>query len=81
MLFGTDFHDTPRRCTLTELAKKLDVSTATASNVLHRAEEQIIKEFNRSHLSGRIQRVDNDEKADCDEGTFDEQPGEEIRLQ
>lgn len=43
------YYDTPRRCTLTELAEKLDVSTATASNVLHRAEEQIIKEFTRSH--------------------------------
>lgn len=43
------YYDTPRTCTLTELAEKLDVSTATASNVLHRAEEEIVKDFNRSH--------------------------------
>lgn len=39
------YYDTPRRCTLTELADELNVSTATASNVLHRTEEKIIKEF------------------------------------
>lgn len=39
------YYDTPRRCTLTGVAERLDVSKATASNVLHRAEEQIIKEF------------------------------------
>lgn len=39
------YYDTPRRCTLTELAEELNVSTATASTVLHRAEEKIVKEF------------------------------------
>lgn len=39
------YYDTPRRCSLTDLAAALDVSKSTASVVLHRAEETIIKEF------------------------------------
>lgn len=39
------YYDSPRECSLTELATALDVSKSTASVVLHRAEETTIKEF------------------------------------
>lgn len=39
------YYDTPRRCTLTELAAALDVSKSGTSEILHRAEERIIKRF------------------------------------
>ena len=39
------YYDTPRECSLTELADGLDVSKSTASVVLHNAEETIVKEF------------------------------------
>lgn len=39
------YYDTPRTCSLTDLADELDVSKSTASVVLHNAEETIVKEF------------------------------------
>jgi len=39
------YYDTPRDCSLTELASKLDIAKSTASETLHRAEEKIIKRF------------------------------------
>lgn len=39
------YYDSPRECSLTDLANELDISKATASVVLHQAEETIIKEF------------------------------------
>lgn len=39
------YYDTPRTCSLTNLADVLAVSKSTASVVLHNAEETIIKEF------------------------------------
>lgn len=39
------YYDTPRQCSLTDLAAALGVSKSTASVVLHRAEETIVKEF------------------------------------
>lgn len=39
------YYDTPRQCTLTELASVLEVTPAAASTMAHRAEERIIKEF------------------------------------
>ncbi len=39
------YYDSPRRCSLTELAEALGVSKSTASVVLHGAEETIVKEF------------------------------------
>ncbi|WP_306061796.1 helix-turn-helix domain-containing protein [Natronococcus wangiae] len=39
------YYDTPRECSLTDLAAALNVSKSTASVVLHRAEETIVKEF------------------------------------
>ena len=39
------YYDTPRTCTLTELADAVDIAKSTCSETLHRAEEKIIKEF------------------------------------
>lgn len=39
------YYDTPRDCTLTELAAALDISKGGASRMLHRAEGRIIKHF------------------------------------
>lgn len=39
------YYDTPRQCTLTELAQELDIAKSTCSEILHRAEGKIIKEF------------------------------------
>lgn len=39
------YYNTPRECTLTELASVLEVTPAAASTMAHRAEERIIKEF------------------------------------
>ena len=39
------YYDTPRRCSLTELADHLEIAKSTCSETLHRAEESVIKEF------------------------------------
>lgn len=39
------YYDTPRRCSLTELAEDVDLAKSTCSETLHRAEEKIVKEF------------------------------------
>jgi predicted DNA binding protein len=39
------YYDSPRDCSLTDLADALDVNPSAVSGVLHRAEEQIIKAF------------------------------------
>ncbi|MFB6102844.1 MAG: helix-turn-helix domain-containing protein [Haloplanus sp.] len=39
------YYDTPRGCTLTELADHLDIAKSTASERLHRAESAIIRAF------------------------------------
>jgi len=39
------YYDTPRDCSLTALAEKLDIAKSTASETLHRAEERIIKRY------------------------------------
>ncbi len=39
------YYDTPRRTSLTDLARAADIAKSTASETLHRAEETIIKEF------------------------------------
>ena len=39
------YYDTPRRCSLTELAECLDIAKSTCSETLHRAEETIVKGF------------------------------------
>lgn len=39
------YYDTPRRCSLTELADELGVAKSTCSEILHRAEETMVKRF------------------------------------
>ncbi|ELZ10469.1 helix-turn-helix domain-containing protein [Natrialba aegyptia] len=39
------YYDTPRRCSLTDLADHLGIAKSTCSETLHRAEEAIIKRF------------------------------------
>lgn len=39
------YYDTPRECTLTELAESVDLAKSTCSETLHRAEETIVKQF------------------------------------
>jgi hypothetical protein len=48
------YYDTPRGCTLTELAEAVDLAKSTCSETLHRAEGKIIKNFveNAASLGG-----------------------------
>lgn len=39
------YYDTPRRCSLTDLADDLGIAKSTAGETLHRAEETVIKRF------------------------------------
>jgi len=39
------YYDTPRDCSLTELAKEVGLAKSTCSETLHRAEETMIKQF------------------------------------
>ncbi len=39
------YYDSPRGCTLTELAESFDINKSAASGILHRAEGRIVKEF------------------------------------
>lgn len=39
------YYDTPRRCTLTELAEHVGIAKSTCSETLQRAEGQLIKQF------------------------------------
>lgn len=39
------YYDTPRSCTLTELAETVGIAKSTCSETLHRAEETMIKQF------------------------------------
>lgn len=45
------YYETPRTCTLTELAETADIAKSTCSETLHRAESAIIKEFADTHLA------------------------------
>lgn len=48
------YYDTPRSCTLVELAEALDMAPSTVSETLHRAEEKIIKEVMTTGETSRI---------------------------
>lgn len=39
------YYDTPRECSLTELAAELELAKSTCSETLHRTEEKIVKQF------------------------------------
>lgn len=44
------YYDTPRECSLTELAEGVGLAKSTTSEILHRAEETIIRRFVDRHL-------------------------------
>lgn len=46
------YYDTPRTCSLTELADELGLAKSTVSETLHRAEAAIIKRFNERTAGG-----------------------------
>jgi hypothetical protein len=46
------YYDIPRRATLTEVSESLNISKATGSDVLHRAEGKILTWFIQEHLTG-----------------------------
>lgn len=41
------YYDTPRQITLTELSNELDIAASTCCEILHRAEEQVLKKHVR----------------------------------
>ncbi len=43
--FSRGYYNSPRECSLTDLAAELEISKSTASDILHRAEGHIISEF------------------------------------
>jgi len=45
------YYDTPRECSLTELAEAVGIAKSSCSDTLHRAEETIVKEFVERQLS------------------------------
>ncbi|WP_336136678.1 helix-turn-helix domain-containing protein [Natronomonas amylolytica] len=45
------YYDTPRCCSLTELADRLDIAKSTCSETLHRAESIIVRRFVDKHLN------------------------------
>lgn len=45
------YYDTPRECSLTELAEAVGIAKSTCSSTLHRAEEAIVKEFVEHQLT------------------------------
>lgn len=48
------YYDTPRRCTLTDLAEMFEVNKSAASGVLHRAEARIISKFVERSVPGTV---------------------------
>jgi len=46
------YYDTPRECTLTELAEEIGLAKSTCSETLHRAEEVVMKKFIEELLPG-----------------------------
>lgn len=44
------YYDTPRECTLTELADREGIAKSTASECLHRAESKVVRQFARDVL-------------------------------
>ncbi|MFC7045787.1 helix-turn-helix domain-containing protein [Halobacteriaceae archaeon GCM10025711] len=46
------YYDTPRGCSLTQLAENIGIAKSTASETLHRAEEKIIKQFFENQFGG-----------------------------
>jgi predicted DNA binding protein len=51
------YYDTPRQCSLTELAAQVDLAKSTCSETLHRAEETIVKQFLEAHEDATVAPV------------------------
>jgi predicted DNA binding protein len=49
------YYDSPRQCTQEELAERLDMAKSTCSEILHRAEERIVKRFETDAAAGYTQ--------------------------
>ncbi len=45
------YYDTPRRCTLTDLADEVGIAKSTCSETLHRAESTVVRRFVDTHLA------------------------------
>lgn len=45
------YYDTPRRTTLVALADELDLAKSTCSELLHRAEERVMKQYRRENAT------------------------------
>lgn len=54
------YYDTPRACTLTDVAEDVGIAKSTCSELLHRAEESIIKEYFRDLPDRRVVNSDAD---------------------
>lgn len=48
------YYDTPRQTTLVDLADELNVAKSTCSEILHRAEERVLKEYHRSECKSEF---------------------------
>lgn len=48
------YYDTPRTCSLTELADEMGIAKSTCSETLHRAEGKVIKQFVEDQSTDRI---------------------------
>jgi hypothetical protein len=49
------YYDTPRRITLVDLAEELDIANSTCSEILHRAEERVVKEYRADDHDARTE--------------------------
>jgi hypothetical protein len=47
------YYDTPRRCSLTDLAEEVGIAKSTASETLHRAESKVVKQHLETLASAR----------------------------
>lgn len=53
------YYDSPRGCSLTELAAEVDLAKSTVSETLHRAEERIVKQFLEQVEAGHASTFDD----------------------
>lgn len=51
------YYDTPRRITLVELAEELSIAKSTCSEILHRAEERVLKDYRRDESNAKTNMV------------------------
>lgn len=51
------YYDTPRTCSLTDLAAELGIAKSTCSEILHRAEEKVVKQFMKEEAPDTLAMV------------------------